>query len=75
MKTYINIPYSDLKIKKITKFNDFSLCGICLYNNKLYSFKIIDDYHNGDNHSLNEKHASLHKLNFFRKLIFITLKY
>lgn len=64
MKTYINIPYSKLKIKKINKYTDCDMCGICLYNNKLYSFYIVDDYHNGDVHSLDEKHANLNRLNF-----------
>jgi hypothetical protein len=71
MKSYINIPYSELKIKKVSKYIDCQMCGICIYNNKLYSFKIIDDFHNGDKHSLNEKHANLKKLNFLSKIIFL----
>lgn len=71
MKSYINIPYSELKIKKITKYIDCQMCGICIYNNKLYSFKVIDDFHNGQTHSLNEKHANLKKLNLLSKVLFL----
>lgn len=74
MKTYINIPYSKLKIKRITKCTDDTMCGICLYNSKLYSFNIVDEFLYCTEHGLDDIHANLKKLNFIRKTIFILIK-